>query len=410
MRLSLKIALCFVGVTVCCIFEIFLVDLLFSLEFLLATKVVLFVLSNLLWIALWETAFQAWHKSRYGEYYQRVPKVPFKDMYVEPHPYIPVVYKKHFRSRRAMPATYPLNEDKGFWFPQESSNNYRHVDGPEGDRDIVVPKPRDLIRVVCLGASTTGNYLMHNGDIYSYPMELEKYLLKIFPNKNIIVHNCGHGGWTSAEIMIDFLLNLYDTQPDIVVIYHAYNDINVSLTPGFQTDYSHARKNLAEVYHLYKAASYIPDFPLGIYNYAIQMVVPYRNPRFGVIEATSRNKPDLKAEFQGLSTYRRNLEHIIKVCKLSSIEVVLSTFAHYLYDEIEDSEYHLRYREGVLKENEVVKDLARCYDIKLVDNFEFIPREKKYFMDSIHFSPEGMRFLASAIGEEVGKIIDGSKG
>ncbi len=403
--LRLKIALCLIAVAGWCVFEGFLVIWVSLLKISLVTKIVLALAANALFAILWETAFQIWHKIRYGECYQSVPKVPFKDMYVEPHPYLPVVYKKHFRAQRASPADYPLNRDKAFWFPQETSNNYRHVDGPIGDRDIVVPKPPNLLRILCLGASTTGNYIAHNGDVYSYPMELEKYLLKRFPAQDIVVHNCGHGGWTSAEVMIDFLLNLYDTQPDVVIIYHAYNDLNVSLTPGFQSDYSHARKNLAETYHLYKWTSYIPDLPFGFYNYVLKS---YMNPRFGVIEAISRDKPDLDRAFQGLSTYRRNLEHIIKVCKLSGIEVVLSTFVHYLYGEIAGSKYHLKYREGVLLENMAVKDLANIFDLRVVDNFELIPPEEKYFVDSIHFSPDGMKLLAANIGQEVAKIISTS--
>jgi hypothetical protein len=89
-----------------------------------------------------------------------------------------------------------------------------------------------------LGASTTGNELEHDGVIYSYPLEPERILKEKFPELNLEVNNCGVGGRTTAEILIDFLLSGIDTSPDIVVLYHAYNDLQPSLTPGFLSDYS----------------------------------------------------------------------------------------------------------------------------------------------------------------------------
>ena len=63
-------------------------------------------------------------------------------------------------------------------------------------------------------------------------MLLEKKLNDRFPEKDIIVYNCGMGGWTTAEILINFILKVYDYKPDLVIFYHAYNDIQAYLTPG----------------------------------------------------------------------------------------------------------------------------------------------------------------------------------
>ena len=353
-----------------------------------------------------ELTFRAFYRYFSGARYKFIPKLNYKKMYMEPHPYIPVVYKKHFQSQKPMAAILPLNQNKDFRYGQFTSNNFRHIDGPKGDRDIVVPKPESQFRILCLGASTTGNYIQYEGKEYSYPMELELYLKNRYPKKDIIVHNCGHGGWTSAEILINFLLNLYDTEPDVVLIYHAYNDLIPSLTPGFLSDYSHARRNLGEMIHKYRIASGIPNLPFAIYNHLLNHVFPYMNPRHGVIQATSRNKPDLNGQFRGLNTYGRNIEHLVKVCKESKINVMLSTFCHYLYAEIKNSKVHLKYMEGLQGENEEMKKIAQKHQIPLVDNRQLIPEEEKYFVDSVHFSPDGMKLLARNFGEEIVKIIE----
>lgn len=48
---------------------------------------------------------------------------------------------------------------------------------------VVIPKPKKLIRINCIGASTTGNYIEENNKIYSYPLELERILKKNIQKK-----------------------------------------------------------------------------------------------------------------------------------------------------------------------------------------------------------------------------------
>ena len=351
-----------------------------------------------------EIVFRLLYKIKFKASYQMIPKVPFKKIYVEPHPYLPYVKKKHFISPKMMPVTYPLNKDKGFLFGQHRTNNFRNNNGPKGDRDIAVPKPEGLIRVNCIGGSTTGNYIVYKDKSFSYPMELENILKKQFPDKKIEVNNFGQGGCTSAELFIRFLLEIMDTKSDIVIIYHAYNDLPVSLTSGFQSDYSHAKKNLGETFYLYRLASFIPHFPLAFYNFFITKLF-YQHIKYSLLESISKGRVCLDGEFKGTTTYKRNIEYIINICNAHGIYVVLSTFSHYLYDEIKDAKLHKKYREGVILENRAIRELADKYCIPLVDNFSLIPSEKKYFVDSIHFSPEGMNLLARNISPPVMEFI-----
>jgi len=363
------------------------------------------IISLVIYVAAVDIVFKICYRVKTGSPYRFIPKVPFKSMYIEPHPYLPFVYKKNFLCQKAMPATYRLNHDKGYIFPQLKTNNFRHINGPKGDRDIEVPKPKDLFRVNCLGASTTGNYIFYNNQSYSYPMELEKLLHNTFPKMNIEVNNCGQGGYTSSGILIKFLLDTIDTEPDVVVIYHAYNDLQVSLTTGYQSDYSHARRNLGEVHYLYRLASKIPNIPLAFWNYTINTSSFSQNIRYTLLSAITREEADIKNNFKGLTTYRRNIEHIINICKANNIQVILSSFCHYLYPEIEKDRTHLKYREGIELENEIMREISRKYSLPLVDNYSLIPMENKYFVDSIHFSPEGMKLLAKNISAPIVEYI-----
>jgi len=334
-----------------------------------------------------------------------IPKIPFADIYVEPHPYLPYVTKKNFITPKTTSAQYPLNRDKKYVFGRYLTNSMGYINGPKGNREIIVPKPEGLIRINCLGASTTGNYLDFDGKNFSYPLELEKILKKEFPEKNIEVNNCGVGGRTSAEILIDFALNIIDTKPDIIVIYHGYTDLAPSITRNFRSDYSHAKRNLGEVWHYYKIASMVPSVPLASYNFIVNKLFGY-NIRNSLLNAISRGKIDLSSAFNGIQTYRRNIEHIVNLCKANGINVVLSTFCHYMYDDIKNSRIHIKYKEGVLMENEAIRDIALKNSIILVDNYRLFRYEEKYFVDSIHFSPEGMNLLASNISKALIPLLE----
>lgn len=378
-------------------------------RFPLFQAIQIFCGANVALVIVADIFFRTAYRFIAGHAYQFIPRVPFNKLYVEPHPYLPYVYKKHALALKQAKADYPLNKDKGFMYPPCVCNNVRHNDGPTGSRNVEMPKPKGQYRVLCLGGSTTGNYLSWQGKVYSYPMELEADLKRRFPDRDIVVHNCGQGGWSTAEILVDFLMNVYDTQPDLVVLYHAYNDLGISLTPGFKSDYSHARRNLGETMHLFRRWAMLPDLPIAFYNAIINKASPFGNPRFGIIQAVSRGKPDLNAEFQGLETYRRNIEHLVKVCKGSGIDMLLSTYVHYLYEDIRTSPVHLKYRDGVAKENEMMRAVASRLDVPLVDADKIFPREERYFVDSIHFSPEGMTRLAKDIGDGAASIISKSE-
>lgn len=351
-------------------------------------------------IFLCEVLFRISYQIKMGKRYIIQPKIPFDEIFVEPHPYLPYVNKKKFPTPKTTLATYPLNRNKNFKFGRYVTNNMGHINGSSGNRDVIIPKPDNLIRINCLGASTTGNYIDVDGVSFSYPIELEKILKTTFPDKQIEVNNCGVGGWTSAEILIDFALNIIDTIPDVIVIYHAYNDLVPSLTPGFKSDYSHAKRNLGEIWPYYKTASLFPNLPLAFYNYFIVQFLG-QNIRHSLLDAVARGHVNLSSEFYGLETYQRNIDHIVNLCKSNGIQVILSTYCHYLYDDVKYNKTHLKYHQGVLLENDAMRKIAEKHGLPLVDTNMLFQYEEKFFVDSVHFSPDGMRLLAECISQPI---------
>ncbi len=380
------------------------------LPYLIVNKYSLFNLSIIneyfliliLFIVASEILFRLLYKLINKQNYFKIEKISFEDLSVEPHPNLPFIHKKNFKSSLGSSIlNYPLS--KNFYSsPVLQTNNLGYVNGIDGARDIKIPKPKGLFRINCLGASTTQNYLQFNNEVYSYPLELER-ILKTKYDKNIEVNNCGSGGYTSSDILVRSLLQNFDTDPNVIIFYHAYNDIKSYLTPGYLSDYSHSRKNLGENYYKFYLGSFIPNIPLNFINYLVNKWFS-QNHRYSLVENISKGEYDLDKVNnieEGLKTYERNLQYLITICKSKNIKIILCSFCFYLYDEVKKSSTHVNFNEIVKKENTIIKNLAKKNEIDFIDADNQIKKSKENFVDTIHFSHKGMNNLAKIITNNI---------
>ena len=361
--------------------------------FFLIVFILFILISDLIFVNIYKI------KNKYS--YKKIEKIPFNQIAVEPHPNLPFIHKTKFHSEKKKSdfINFPLHT-KTYRGPILPTNNLGYVNGNDGNRDVLMPKPKDVFRINCLGASTTQYYLSYKDHIYSYPLELEK-ILKEKNNLNLEVNNCGTGGYTSSDLLVRFLLQIIDTSPDVLVIYHGYNDISSYLTSDFKSDYSHSRKNLGETYFKYYLGSLMPYIPINFIN-CLQNKWFSQNSRYSLVDSISKGqfKIDNKIE-EGLRSYERNIQHIITVCKSYNIEVILSTYCFFLHEKAKDVEIHKVYENIINKENLVIKKLAAKNNLKLVDAYNLIPKNNNNFVDTVHFTHNGMKLLAKHISEQI---------
>ena len=90
--------------------------------------------------------------------------------------------------------------------------------------------------------------------------------------------------------------------------------------------------------------------------------------------------------------------------QIKNIDIILSTFCHILYKGIENNPLSIA-DEIVEKENDIMKKLARN-NIKIVDNAKIIPKDEKFFVDSIHFSHLGMELIAQNFANKIKEKYD----
>jgi len=89
-------------------------------------------------------------------------------------------------------------------------------------KNLKVMRQKDLIRILCLGESTTAS-----GGDYSYPSQLEKILNEKMPGLKFIVINKGIPAVNTSYIVEHLIENLNRYNPDIVVTMMGCNDEGV---------------------------------------------------------------------------------------------------------------------------------------------------------------------------------------
>src|SRR5437868_9885788 len=240
--------------------------------------------------------------------------------------------------------------------------------------DFTYAKPPGVIRIAALGASTTAD---------GYPAMLEEYLnARVAAQSNRFeVMNFGQGFWTSAHVLVNFVLNVIDFAPDYIIIHVAANDEGARASEAeFRGDYSHYLK--------------VFQPPPIIDRYILRVSVPYRalkfyldpRPEWMFVEAASqipRKVPQRALNARELGVFRRNIETIIDVASARQIKVVLTTVPR-LTDE------HLHHidqlnAECIDQENEVSRSIAANHDRLLFVDLDKLMtgKENHLFLDAV---------------------------
>ena len=346
----------------------------------------------LLIIIFLELIFNILYYFKNKKRYVKSKKILFSKIHYEPHPYLPFILKKKFQNSGEVEINYPLKKKYKLISPKLTSNNLGYYNGEYGNKDIE-KKNKEKIRVNCIGGSTTMNYLKDNETNTSYPLQLQKKL-DTFDKDKFEVNNFGQGLYNSTDVLIRFLTSTIYTKPDIIVLYIGYNDIRSYLSNNFQTDYSHSRKNL-HFSKLQKFLNFIAyDFKLNFVNYILCKLTIY-NIKETLTSEISKGEFHLENDpSKGLKIFSQNIESIISTCKNKKIRLIMSSFCHYLYSDVGDNNLHTKFGEIVKKENEILEYLAKKNDIEFVDNDNLIEKNNDLFVDTIHFSKEGMNMIA----------------
>lgn len=141
---------------------------------------------------------------------------------IVPHPYLAYAPKPNFET---LPAA-----------KRKITHNSLGFRGPE----ITLEKPPGVLRVVCLGGSSTYGHGPSSNET-TWPARLEAHLSEALPGRTIQVINGGCQGWSSFELLGNLAYRAIEFEPDLVIVYETINDMRCALYPNPKPDNTHWR-------------------------------------------------------------------------------------------------------------------------------------------------------------------------
>ena len=287
--------------------------------------------------------------------------------------------------------------------------------------EILVPKPKDEYRIICVGGSTT--YTSKVEDYKSsYPDLLEANLQKMgFTNVKVI--NAGVFSYTSYETLINLQLRLLDLKPNLIIIYHGVNDVHARLVwphEAYKGDNSGYRQSIYEQ-NLEHATSFWTYFNLGriVKAHLTTHQSNYnKRERFGIAPTAKfyelRYQRGMKTYPKGIfkeasvaeilkenspKYFKRNLEFMVSAARENGVSVLLSTFA-FCPDTIKPSTYGFKpLKEAIEEHNQIIKEVSIDKAVPLIDFAELFPKDTSLYIDDIHVNQKGSELKAFLFGE-----------
>jgi hypothetical protein len=264
-------------------------------------------------------------------------------------------------------------------------------------KEFVYKKPQNTIRIACLGGSTTER---------GYPAITEYQLNKFFKGSlTFEVMNFGVSGWTTANSMVNYALNVKSFNPDYVLIHHGWNEERVRNSPDslFRTDYSHALTYFHEPEIIDKT-----PIRLSLLYRILKIKFSYTPDWAFLGDATVvKNRPKTSDNFHNqkeLTPFKHNIESIVDLSLQNGSKVILSTMPFSLSNE---SLASLQIEQA----NEVVKTihLLRQNNTLLLDLDNVVTGNiEDIFLDLAHMNDKGIFYKGSEFARVIINDIKGA--
>ena len=283
-----------------------------------------------------------------------------------------------------------------------------------------VPKPDDMYRIVAIGGSTTfGVYVPYTK---TFPVYLQQELRERLKQQNIEVVNAGLTGSTTAESLHRLFTQIFPLDPNMVIIYHGYNDLFPRIFNNYQDDYYHFRK--AD-----------PNNPPGLTKFLIYRIALralsaaafHENYNLASIVWQTKNLPDSDAErmenffSSNTNAFKNNLENMILVLRANGVQPVLATFA--ISKDIRHWNDYIPaflWEEGIRQHNQIIRELAEKHSVPLVpfaergDNLlianAYQDKNACCYEDSIHMTPVGNEVKADIFADTIEPLVKAAMG
>jgi lysophospholipase L1-like esterase len=273
---------------------------------------------------------------------------------------------------------------------------YRSPDRP-------LAKPPGTFRILCAGGSTTFD-LQAASNEESWPWLLEERLRRR-SGRPVEVWNAGAPGWTSLESAISFLLRDQDLDPDLVVVFHGYNDLQPAAHRPFDPQYVEGHAERVR-----------PALGFGLEPPPLLARSLLLERLRGAAGVEEEDRPPAGADAvseEGIDTFRRNLGSFVALARSEPAEVVLVT--HPVRVRAGSEAADVAYLEGWLglrgdavgreieRLNDVTRAMAGLPGVHVYDAARRLDWRDADFADPVHFAAPGSRKLSRGLARFVAR-------
>jgi len=286
-------------------------------------------------------------------------------------------------------------------------------------RDLQVPKPAGVFRIVCEGGSTTLDILASD-DALTWPARLGALLSP----RGVDVANAGFSGWTSLESLVSLETRDLDLEPDLVIVFSGVNDLQPAGHDPFLADYSRGHAEILPRITGVEAAG------IGLVSRSLLLESLLDRLRPGRIGRTERYTPSWKWRGgtpkddippEAVAVYERNLRSMIGVAAARGIRVFLVAAAVRVRRgrESADGEWLSAwtpglspkgYLAGLGRYNGVARKLGEEGIALFEDPFSGGAFGDDDYADPVHFSPVGSERFAQHLADLIARRFLASRG
>lgn len=282
---------------------------------------------------------------------------------------------------------HPFLHYTGNWQAGGRFNNYG-FSGP----DFVLEKTSGVVRVACLGGSTTESY---------WPFQMSALFNNAGARRGtpkFEVFNFGKVGYSSLHDFVNFAVNAIEFAPDYVVVHSGWND-------AVARNWPHpVRRDYADILKPFEIPPMPDKWPARLsVIYRLGLLASGRQPEWADIRNTLEHEPKTQRTFDNpeveLLPFRHNIEKIVQLAKLRGMRVVLTTIPHST-DPNAPSADEARHLDQC---NEIVRDIHRQNQdgVLLVDLDKLLTGRNDLYVDLAHMGAKGDAEKAAVVGKAI---------
>lgn len=264
--------------------------------------------------------------------------------------------------------------------------------GPE----IPLEKPDHTIRLAFIGASTTFCAEASSNQM-TWPDLVVQRLRHDYPETHFDYVNGGVAGYKTSESLINLRRRIRPLSPDVIVIYHATNDLAFEVS----------RLAAAEGLNLQQRHDWLEQRSLAWLLIKKNTLIAYR------MRQAREGRHRLLLEGKNFSLgFEERLSQLIVESKKQASLVAIATFSYKVRQDqtpevkAKSAEIAIFYMPSLTPEsllfgyqefNRVIDKLALDHDLVLVQGELDIPADDQHFADTFHFRDLGNRKMAERV-------------